>query len=831
MEPYPWQDECLTALEKSRATGLQSALIAVATGLGKTAISAFDARKYLADGGRLLYLCHQNQILVQARTTFEKVLGERNTLGNLHGLGRDYEALHSVDCLFSSFQTMREWLDVFKTYDFDYIVVDEGHHSVADTYKEVITYFKPDFLLGMTATPDRSDLNDIREIFGPEVFSLTLEEALGRGLLARVEYILMNQEFTLELEPDDKPKYGASLRQLNQLLFHRKSNRTIAKLIKQKFDAIENPRAIVFCPSIKDCENLAPLLPGAKPIHSGCSQKTQNERLTAYRSGEAPIAVTVDKFNEGIDVPETNLVVFLRSTASRTIFLQQLGRGLRPAEGKTKVVALDFVANCERLQLVYDLWGSVAETAGIERERIARSSQLEPLSLEAGEIEFSESARDVLEFINRINNGIPPEELAKMLRELAKKIGRIPRQYDLAPNDLPPREVFIKAFGSWKAALGSMYSKQELSEMLRQVALELRRPPRPYDLTPRGLPPLPFFVKAFGNWRKALASVGLDSQSVLYSEQELIDWLINLKEKLGRVPIPRDLPQSVTNPEPRIRDFTLSFGSFREALRRAGLLDPYTKEELIQHLLSLETTLGKAPLGTDIDAAARDNPALPRTSDYRAAFGGITAAKEAAGIRSTLAPVYYYTREQLIKQIQSIETELGRPPASGDLIEARKQGKCASLESFIREFGTLPAAREAAGSRGNLRTKYERGYLIEHLKKVAEVIGKPPTEVDLMLYAREHGGPSQGPYMSTFGSLKKAREVAGVGSKHYYKSDIERVLKKLASELGRPPTVADIDRASKSRQCPSRGTIVSRFGSIEDALASAGVIDKRRKLS
>ena len=195
--PFSYQSECRSALDTVRSKGIRRALIVMASGLGKTVTSALDAQAWLGQNkGRLLYLCHQNDILDQSRGTFESILGPTYSYGCLNSREK---RIHQIDCVFASFQTLRGSIaSLFRPDEFDYVIVDESHHTHALSYLKVVEYFKPKFLLGMTATPDRQDGLNIRSVYGEEVYYLPLEEALIRGLLTSVDYRLVSDEISLE---------------------------------------------------------------------------------------------------------------------------------------------------------------------------------------------------------------------------------------------------------------------------------------------------------------------------------------------------------------------------------------------------------------------------------------------------------------------------------------------------------------------------------------------------------------------------------------------------------------------------------------------------------
>lgn len=396
--PYPHQEGCLSAVQEVRDRGIQRALVVMATGLGKTVTVAFDTKRWREryETGRVLFLCHNNDILHQAKTTFEAVNGSGSTYGYFYG---EEKHLHRTDFLFASFQTMERHRHLFNSDEFAYIVVDESHHSQANTFRSTVDYFRPKFLLGVTATPDRLDELDIREIFGKEVYYLPLEEAMARELVTPVDYRLLTDEIQLSGIIDTGHK-RISLAMLNSKVFIPKRDEEIAKIITRHVSGLINPRVIVFCQSIKHCEHLAAHIPNSFAIHSRVPERERAVKLEMFRQGFIGTVLTVDAFNEGIDIPQANVVVFLRSTQSHTIFLQQLGRGLRKSDGKDKVLVLDFVANCERVKMVHTLWRMVDDASG--RSGKDDKKRIEPMTLNVDSVEFAERIVPLLKLMEKI---------------------------------------------------------------------------------------------------------------------------------------------------------------------------------------------------------------------------------------------------------------------------------------------------------------------------------------------------------------------------------------------------------------------------------------------
>lgn len=369
IQPFDFQAECLDAIEIAENSGANRALVIMAGGLGKTIVSAlyFKKRRTKNPTARGLFLCHQNDILEQAQIEYSRVFGDSIEYGFFNG----YEKTDTDSTMiFASFQTLRENLGVFRDDEFDYIVVDESHHSKAETFEPVILYFNPAFLLGITMISDRMDGLDIREIYGNEVFNLSLMEALARGYLCPIDYRLMTDEIG-SLKTLSTAKGRLSIKKLNKLVFIPRRDGEIVSIIKKEMELLVEPRVMIFVQSVEHAELLAEMIPNAVPIHSKVSKNERCLRLQLFRQGVFKAMICIDAFNEGIDIKEANLIVFLRQTGLTTVFFEQLCRGLRLHSSKDKVVVLDFVANCERILAVYELWTKVK----IERERVTRDQQ------------------------------------------------------------------------------------------------------------------------------------------------------------------------------------------------------------------------------------------------------------------------------------------------------------------------------------------------------------------------------------------------------------------------------------------------------------------------
>lgn len=337
IRPNMMQIKALKELRRYRDMGVKRSLIVAATGSGKTFLAAFDALNFNAK--RLLFIVHRDTILEEAKKTFQKVFGSKRSYGIYNGNS------NNIDCdfLFSSNIMMSNHLDEFLANEFDYIVIDECHHSIASSYKKIIEYFKPEFLLGLTATPERMDNADVFEMFDANVpFELRLRDAIINNLVVPFHYYGIRDKL-VDYSFEDKTKIAKEIAKVENVDF-------ITSEI-EKHRPNDKLKCIAFCSSISHAKTMADEfnLLGYNAI-SLVGENDLGERIKAFNnlqddSNPLEIICAVDILNEGVDIPRINMVLFLRPTESSTIFLQQLGRGLRKCEGKDYVTVLDFIGN------------------------------------------------------------------------------------------------------------------------------------------------------------------------------------------------------------------------------------------------------------------------------------------------------------------------------------------------------------------------------------------------------------------------------------------------------------------------------------------------------
>lgn len=414
-EVREYQLDAWGAIWDARQCGETHGLVHLATGLGKTSVAVFDAKKFREEfrvkhgrDPKIMFTVHQNDILAQAADRFRAFIPDAS-MGYYNGKEKSID----TDITLATFQSLHANLDSLDPKAFDYIIDDEVHHAKAHTYEKVVKHFKPQFRLGLTATPNRADEKDIREIYGQELYSKGLPEALAEGWLATPEYHIVFDDAVKEAMQSGFE--ANSLKALKELFDAKPRNDTIADNIREEMKKIGlefgSVKTIVFCQDIEHADEMAQLLSG-KAYHSETDSQQRKDVFDEFKNGDLQVITTRDMFNEGVDVPDARLLVFLRSTSSQTIFEQQLGRGLRKAEGKDRVSVLDFVANVERIAMVKELANEARKISNANNssddDLSDNDNDLEPtgngfvIHTNHGEFDFDKMVVDLLERYNAI---------------------------------------------------------------------------------------------------------------------------------------------------------------------------------------------------------------------------------------------------------------------------------------------------------------------------------------------------------------------------------------------------------------------------------------------
>ncbi|WP_338541819.1 DEAD/DEAH box helicase family protein [Paenibacillus tundrae] len=337
IEPRAAQSAALEALEGIVEEQYDKAMVVMATGLGKTYLAGFFARSFK----RVLFIAHREEILFQAKKSFARIMPERS-FGIYNGQYKDGEA----DCVFASIYTLslQRHRDVFAPDAFDLIIVDEFHHAAAKSYMSVIKHFQPQFLLGITATPDRLDGKDVYALCdGNVAYQMHFIDAIRRGWLSPFQYYGVFDDTDYSQIRWMGTKYDEE-----QLMAAQLHEDHVEKMYSAWLQH-KQTRTIGFCSSIRQADYLAAYFrsQGVKvlSLHSRTSEMSREEAIRRLDEGELEIILTVDLFNEGTDIPRVDTLLFARPTESLTVFTQQLGRGLRLAEGKSHCVIIDLIGN------------------------------------------------------------------------------------------------------------------------------------------------------------------------------------------------------------------------------------------------------------------------------------------------------------------------------------------------------------------------------------------------------------------------------------------------------------------------------------------------------
>jgi superfamily II DNA or RNA helicase len=376
----PHQDDALAALEQLRNAGKTIALLDHATGAGKTVTAIADARRL---GGRTLWLVHRRDLVAQTHGEFQRLWPEAVT-GRYYGGEHQSEADHLVAVIHS----IADHLDDFSPGEFQYLVIDEAHHAAAETYRRVLEYFRPRFILGLTATAERADGQDLLEVFRNCAHRLTLREAVERGELVPIRCVRVKTNIDLSKVRCNQVQYNR--RDIEETIAIPARDRLIVDTYREH---VPGRKAVVFAVNVGHGDSLADEFRHAGiAAHSVSGRMPSREReqhLRAFRDGHLKVLCACDILNEGWDCPDIEVLLMARPTLSRVIYLQQLGRGTRKAPGKECVIVFDFVDNANR----YNQSLSVHRVLGVQRYRPGGLVLAEQEQLDAEEQALSRGER------------------------------------------------------------------------------------------------------------------------------------------------------------------------------------------------------------------------------------------------------------------------------------------------------------------------------------------------------------------------------------------------------------------------------------------------------
>lgn len=435
LKPRPAQEAALEELERTLEEEYDKAMVVMATGLGKTYLAGFFAQRFT----HILFVAHREEILNQARSSFKRIMPDRT-----HGIYNGHVKEGEADCVFASIYTlgMKKHRESFSPERFDLIVVDEFHHAAAASYQSVIQYFKPKFLLGITATPDRMDGKDVYAICdGNVAYQIHFIDAIRRGWLSPFRYfgVYDDTDYT-------KIRWMGTRYDEEQLAASQLKESQAAK-IYEAWLKHKQTRTLGFCSSIRQADYLAHYFQeqgvASLSLHSGTAGISREDAIRRITDGSLELIFTVDLFNEGVDIPSVDTLLFVRPTESLTVFTQQIGRGLRLADHKSHCTIIDLIGNYRnadvKLNLLY------------EKEELAKGSKKE-LTIHSVPVDCEiHLETEVINLLDELSRKKRPhrEQLHRSFLDLKGEMGRIPTYLEMHLHGSSHSQEYRNEFGSY----------------------------------------------------------------------------------------------------------------------------------------------------------------------------------------------------------------------------------------------------------------------------------------------------------------------------------------------------------------------------------------------
>ncbi len=484
IRPNNMQKEAVSAIKSLRQKNIKRALVISATGTGKTYLGAFDVKD--ARPERMLFLVHREQILRDAEESFKRVIGFQDDESIIYKSGDD---LSDKKYVFATVQSLHRDKNLAGLAPdlFDYILMDEAHHATAPTYQKIMNHFTPEFYLGLTATPDRTDGDNIYELFHYNVaYEIRLQAALSEKMLTPFLYYGVTEMRKADGELIDEKE------DFSRLVTSERVDHILEKIHYYEISS-EKTRGLIFCSRKKEAYELSAALNhrGLRTValSGDDSQDIREMEVKRLEAGELDYILTVDIFNEGIDIPSLNQIIMLRNTESSIIFVQQLGRGLRLYPDKQVVTIIDFIGNYKNNYLIpMALYGDNSFNKDNYQRLVGNRLQLEGVT----SINFEEIAQEqILGSIDNTNYS-SIANFKTVYEELRNRLGEIPYMLDFYRNNSIDPTIFfennsIKHYGDIISRFEEdqkSYALEdfEYTSILQMLVEELLNGKRPHEL-------------------------------------------------------------------------------------------------------------------------------------------------------------------------------------------------------------------------------------------------------------------------------------------------------------------------------------------------------------
>jgi superfamily II DNA or RNA helicase len=679
--PRAYQQRILDELEAERTVrGYRRNLLVAATGTGKTVISAFDYKRFCEskDGSRpkLLFLAHREEILSQGLQTYRQVLKDPSFGKQMGGSAGDPTSMDHLFCTIQTANSRAIWKQLGSNY-YDFIIIDEAHHAPADSYADLLTGFTPTILLGMTATPERMDGKSILDYFDNRIAAeLRLPEALEEKLLCPFQYFCVSDPVSISDNSFwNQGKYDPSALERAYVDEHATADirlkAILSSLERYNFGNIGQIKGLGFCVTIRHAEYMADAFNKAGISSVSLTSRTPDDVRKAavqkLRSGELKFIFTVDLFNEGVDIPEANLVLFLRPTDSLTIFLQQLGRGLRHARGKECLLVLDFVAQMHRKYRIDRKFAALLPSRRFNIQKEVESGfphmpagctiQLERQAMEQVVANIKAAYSNLRSYVK--------ETLATFERDTEKKLtfGNYIQTYDIEPS----RILDIKSWSAWKDEARGVAAEPEPDyEPLKQAAERIALSTGPGYLN--ALKALP------DSGRKLLAS-----NPTLANMLHGLIWQ-NPASKLGMTNRGESFSRLSLNPK-ALGDM-IEIAEYRHGITTSLGLTPYPETPLELHAHYGNTEIQSA-FGRDVfEGSVQSGPGVLLSKDKKSYALLITLQKSERDFSpSTMYRDYLVSRQILRWESQGATNQSS--PTGQNLIHHLERG--ISIHLFVRK--------------------------------------------------------------------------------------------------------------------------------------------------